>query len=1200
MKKINQFVNCYSVSKTLRFKLIPVGKTEENILRDRAIEREFKRSKDYGRMKEILDEYYKDFIDRALKNVRLDENLLVEYKNLFEKSSKTKEDKDALDKITKKFYKFVIDGYKAEKGYANLFKGDLIKKDLKEKCADYNSTDQEILQDFAKFTTYCTGFFENREDMFTAEGKSTEVVYRLFDQNLPKYIANVVLYEKNKEVIDGILKQMQSDFADQIADVTLLLSEKNFGEFITQERIDLYNTLIGGRTLDDGRKLKGINEYLNEHNQVSEKKIPKFSMLYKQILSDRKSLSFLPEQFETDEEVENAVKEYIGGVDLEKISSLCERLATYAPKEVLIRYKEVSNLSQEIFGDWAYIRNELSKEYDENYTEKQRQSKTYINNQDNYFKKLEYVSLATLERITDGKIVGAIQERWQSVATEYETAKNAFVSAKCVDSLLQDKEYVEKLKGVLDALKSAQHCASIFYLSDMESSTLFSNDLSSAMETFSELNALYNKVRNYATQKPYKTDQYKINFENSTLLNGWDLNKETDNNSVLLRKDGTYYLAIMKNGYSRSFVNLPHVVGEDSYEKMVYKYLPSPNKMFPKVFFSEKGKETFQPSARILQIYENGTFKKGENFDLDALHELIDFYKDGIQKYDSWKDFKFDFAPTEKYKDISEFYRNVDEKGYLVRFVPVSKQYVDSLVDEGKLYLFRLYNKDFSEYSHKDGKKNLHTTYFLETFSEENLQKPVYRLNGGAEIFYRPASIAKKAPTHPKGVAIENKNKTDPNAKKTSVFDYDLIKDKRYTENQFTFHVPITLNNLAREEKDLNLKVREALRQNDDNYVIGIDRGERNLLYACVIDGKKNIVEQFSLNEIGGQDYCKLLTKREEDRQKERQDWKSVSGIKDLKQGYLSLVVNRICQLIEKYDAVVAMEDLNFGFKTVRSGIERSVYQQFEKALIDKLNYFVNKDKQSNEVGGSRNAYQLTNKFVSFEKMGKQNGFLFYVPAWNTSKIDPTTGFVDLLKPKYTSVEAAKQFIEKFHSISYDGKLFAFSFDYSSFPRADIDAKKEWTVYSFGDRIETYRNAEKCNQWDSRTVDLTSEFKSLFDRFDIDYTKASLKEQILGVNEKAFFERFIKLLALTLQMRNSVSNSEIDYITSPVKNKKGEFFDSRLKDPSLPKDADANGAYHIALKGAWVIDRIRSVSADELKNVKLAISNGDWLKERQL
>ena len=47
--------------------------------------------------------------------------------------------------------------------------------------------------------------------------------------------------------------------------------------------------------------------------------------------------------------------------------------------------------------------------------------------------------------------------------------------------------------------------------------------------------------------------------------------------------------------------------------------------------------------------------------------------------------------------------------------------------------------------------------------------------------------------------------------------------------------------------------------------------------------------------------------------------------------------------------------------------------------LIDKLNYLVDKKKDINENGGLLKALQLTNKFESFEKIGKQNGFLFFV-----------------------------------------------------------------------------------------------------------------------------------------------------------------------------------------------------------------------------
>lgn len=57
-----------------------------------------------------------------------------------------------------------------------------------------------------------------------------------------------------------------------------------------------------------------------------------------------------------------------------------------------------------------------------------------------------------------------------------------------------------------------------------------------------------------------------------------------------------------------------------------------------------------------------------------------------------------------------------------------------------------------------------------------------------------------------------------------------------------------------------------------------------------------------------------------------------MNKIKDLKEGYLSLVVRQIADMMIKYNAIVVLENLNVGFKRVRGGIaEKAVYQKFEK-----------------------------------------------------------------------------------------------------------------------------------------------------------------------------------------------------------------------------------------------------------------------------
>ena len=48
--------------------------------------------------------------------------------------------------------------------------------------------------------------------------------------------------------------------------------------------------------------------------------------------------------------------------------------------------------------------------------------------------------------------------------------------------------------------------------------------------------------------------------------------------------------------------------------------------------------------------------KKGDNFDLDFCHELIDFFKKVILTNKDWSMFKIHFSPTDTYNNIADFY----------------------------------------------------------------------------------------------------------------------------------------------------------------------------------------------------------------------------------------------------------------------------------------------------------------------------------------------------------------------------------------------------------------------------------------------------------------------------------------------------------------------------------------------------------------
>ncbi len=533
----------------------------------------------------------------------------------------------------------------------------------------------------------------------------------------------------------------------------------------------------------------------------------------------------------------------------------------------------------------------------------------------------------------------------------------------------------------------------------------------------------------------------------------------------------------------------------------------------------------------------------------------------------------------------------------------VSASFINQLVNEGKLYLFQIWNKDFSKFS--KGTPNMHTLYWKMLFDEQNLADVVYKLNGQAEVFYRKKSLKLENTTiHKANQAIKNKNRQ--NQKQTSTFDYDIIKNRRYTVDKFQFHVPITINFKATGNDNINAYVYDVIRNNGIEHIIGIDRGERHLLYLSLIDLKGNIVKQMTLNEIINEykgnsyatNYHDLLVTREGNRTEARRNWQKIENIKELKQGYLSQVVHIIAKMMVEYKAIVVLEDLNMGFMRGRQKIERSVYEQFEKMLIDKLNYYVDKKTPKGEAGGLLHALQLANKFESFRKLGKQSGCLFYIPAWNTSKIDPVTGFVNMFDTRYENADKARKFFFNFDSIRYNTvkDWFEFAFDYSKFTAKAEGTKTKWTLCTHGTRIKTFRNPDKLNQWDNVEINLTDEFKkALFDAgVDI---HGNIKEAICSLTDKKHLETLMHLMKVLLQMRNSVTNSEIDYLLSPVADANGNFYDSRTCNDTLPKDADANGAYNIARKGLWAILKIQESAESERPN--LAITNKEWLQFAQ-
>jgi CRISPR-associated protein Cpf1 len=215
--------------------------------------------------------------------------------------------------------------------------------------------------------------------------------------------------------------------------------------------------------------------------------------------------------------------------------------------------------------------------------------------------------------------------------------------------------------------------------------------------------------------------------------------------------------------------------------------------------------------------------------------------------------------------------------------------------------------------------------------------------------------------------------------------------------------------------------------------------------------------------------------------QEERKTWEEIETIKELKEGYLSQVINKIKELVLEYDAVIVLENLNYGFKHSRTKVEKQVYQKFELQLIKKFNYII--DKRNPET--YNNAFQLTNPIRTLNDIGMQCGIVFYVSAWNTSQIDPTTGYVNLLSYiKHKNIKESKEFISKIKDIRFNGKYYEFDIDFADYNPKYKETKTNWTICSYGTRIKNVK-MEKSKGWESIEVDLTTEFKKLFKEYNI-------------------------------------------------------------------------------------------------------------------
>ena len=1056
----------YSLSKTLRFELKPINETADYLedfksqhLKD-FVKQDRQRADNYKIIKELIDDYHRAYIEEKLRspvNPETGEMWVTpeDFENAFSDYQRLKEDpkdqknrktwEDTQTSLRKKLVKSFI-------GISDLFKKELITRDLPAwlKSNDRWEENREVVESFNKFTTYFSGFHENRKNMYVSEDQSTAISYRLMNENLPRFFNNCLNFKKISQkyhdldffVEPDLLKKMEAE------SITAIFQPRYYINLFAQSGIDNYQLLLGGKTIEEGtKKVQGLNEQLNLFRQQQQKRVseeakannekPKkiydlsgFTDLYKQILSDRESTSFIPEAFEDDKDLLNALAEYIRKTTeknglRDQLETAIARLSEADPEKVYIKAAGLTAISQSMFHGYRILTNALEYHAEKQITAKKAQ-KTFLDQKvyslaelDNtlvaYVKSLEesdplheqLTEFSDPDHLVKSYLLDSIQlaEQGQEDRPTLENAIEQVQPLLTLDDLSKKRnapqndqetggegfQQVQKIQKMLDSFMAISHAVKPLHLVDgrkpidmPDMDTGFYGEFSKAYDDYTQPTiTLYNKARNHLTKKPFSTDKLKITFEKGNFLDGF-VESKTDNSyngtqygGYLFRKKRTdgaynYFLGISKKNNLFSFYDSSSSF-DGEYERLNYyqmkttsvygssyagDYSHDKKDFLEKVLsvaskhselgdvvssFSKK-KEEMKTPTQLLTLIKNKTERlyslilQDDEVSL-AQETIIINIKESLKAYVG-KVQSVQELIKQHHVDLKSLQEDIDNlaKRKSFSYKRVSQEKFDEALGSQTMFLFQLYNKDFSEKKKKnpDAKDNLHTMYFKALMSGT---QDVYDLGKG-EIFFRRHSLKYDSETKAKGHHYEQlKDK----------FKYPIIKDRRYSVDKFMLHLSVSLNyqcpkaNKGTANKinnEINLHLKNTAQ---DTHIIGIDRGERHLLYYTVINQKGEIKEQGTLNEISTDqgytvDYQQKLHTKEKEREKARKSWSSVENIKELKAGYLSHVVHKLAGLIIEHNAIVCLEDLNSGFKRGRFKVEKQVYQKFEKALIDKLN----------------------------------------------------------------------------------------------------------------------------------------------------------------------------------------------------------------------------------------------------------------------
>lgn len=1087
-------------------------------------------------------------------------------------------------------------------------------------------------------------FIQNRENYYVYEKEqATSVITRIVYDNLPTFCANILLYEDRADTYNAMFAELQecevemkiknpvTNVYEDITGVDLMIFEINrFGETLTQSKIERYNTEVAK-----------LNEVVNLYNQqfVGTKHINKlkpFATLHKQI-GCKPSIVPMDIRLEAfyEKDVENSIEGECKSLEalvqiiknnVTTYTSDCEKFSVAAILRYLEDRIDYTGLYMTDQAIELYLRKYMVDAYAVKESIKSVRSCTIFDRKKPDGEQVKWnkaVELGPLfERLNSDYDFETVFK--PTVYKEYSTILDSnksiganFVALLCsdikkslkeatnfttIDGLrFEDKNNNATLFTWLDSvLALCRHIKSFNVLKNKIKGAELDTEMMQYVEHILEPDwfGWYAAIDIFVSRKPQdkvKDNQLKLNFNKSIFMNGWGETKIKDNKAFIVKKGGLFYLCILLDpklvkAESRLYVD----VCDDAFQMVVrpLKFRTITNAY--KGLFGKNYKDEYDVQKKIKNV---------QNI-------IKDNY---VIKYP-----KLRIITERSYSTTNDLKKEIDsilEEYSQCEMVPINWKYLKEQEGSG-VFILKLYNKDYSQAT--QGSKNLFTLYWEDLFRKDSS----HRINGGAKLFVRDAA-GQECDTivHKQGSYLINKRDrrgySIPNDVYTELYNYinkkgklvsqqakdllaqelvvykevkeghEIIKDRRfYSGRKYTFHCPIKFN----EGAEAFPKNPEILYSKFDQQInsalisptfLGIDRGEKHLVYWCELKADGTIKDCGNFDTINGTNYVQLLEDRANLRKQEQKARRNRSGIKNLKESYVKLVTSEIAKkailpAVQNAEApmYIVLEKLNKEMKGKRAHIEKQIYQALETALANKLSLFV--DKNISEGPASiKKPLQLVPPFKTFDDIdGKDSfGIMQYTRANYTSVTDPLTGWrQSIYIPGGKSDEIIQRIIVAFDDIKYDGK--DYSFDYT-----DSNTKKRWTLYSGinGKPLDRFYGYVKGADEHHTRIDVVGILDSLFANFD--KTKSLRDQLVSGVelkknpdSSRTAAEELRFVIKIIQQIRNTGNESKDDnYLQSPVRDSEGRHFDTReaYLFSGLEKilDGDANGAYNIARKG---------------------------------